>query len=155
MSIPRTSIERVEEGRVDSTHVEDLSQHLMYMKHTHGACAEIPMPEKKVNWCQTPKVLCTREFAVVAPHPRRLTVFEIKRPRSTTPPKVGSSGRLAIGIRDVWLDLSTSTHVQELDLEDKNPWGLQLKRRQASCSSAAGCRIEQCSTCSRSLWRNN
>ena len=28
MPIPRTSIQRVEEGRVDSKHVEDLSQHL-------------------------------------------------------------------------------------------------------------------------------
>ena len=37
--IPRTSIQRVEEGRVDSKHVDDLSQHLtcMYMKYAHGA----------------------------------------------------------------------------------------------------------------------
>ena len=68
--IPRTSIQRVEEGRVDSEHVEDLSQHpectrIMLM----APRAETPMlsREKKVHGCQTSKQLsvpCTREFAV-------------------------------------------------------------------------------------------
>ena len=42
--IPRTSIERVEEGCVDSKDAEDLSQHLTCTRHVLMApCAEIPM----------------------------------------------------------------------------------------------------------------
>ena len=52
-SIPRTSIERAEEGRADSKHVDDLPQHLTCTWNMLMApCAEIPMPEKKVHECQ-------------------------------------------------------------------------------------------------------
>ena len=69
-SISWTSIHRVDEGRVDSKHVKDLSQHLectyiMLM----APRAEIPMLSKKVHGCQKSKQLsvpCTREFAVQA-----------------------------------------------------------------------------------------
>ena len=65
MPIPRTSIERVDEGRVDSKHVEDLSRHLECTRIMLMApCAKIPMLSKKVHGCQKSKVLCTREFAV-------------------------------------------------------------------------------------------
>ena len=47
-SIPRTSIQRVEEGRVDSKHVEDLSQHLTCTCNMLMApCAEIPVLSDK------------------------------------------------------------------------------------------------------------
>ena len=68
-SIPRArmSIQRVEEGRVDSKHVEDWSQHLtctgiMLM----APCPEIPMLSKKSPRVSKVKSLCTREFAVLA-----------------------------------------------------------------------------------------
>ena len=52
-SIPRTSISRVEEGRVDSKHAEGLPPHLTCTWNMLMApCAEIPMPEKKVHECQ-------------------------------------------------------------------------------------------------------
>ena len=66
-SIPRTSIQRVEEGRVDRKHVEDLSQHLectWIMLMAPGA--KIPMPSKKSPRVSKVKSLCTREFAVHA-----------------------------------------------------------------------------------------
>ena len=55
--IPRRSIQRVEEGRVDSKHVDDLFQHLECTCNMLMApCAKVPMLSKKS--------LCTREFAV-------------------------------------------------------------------------------------------
>ena len=64
-SIPRTSISRVEEGRVDSKHVKGLSQHLIWTWNMLMApCAQIPMLKKKLHGCQNSKVLCTCEFAV-------------------------------------------------------------------------------------------
>ena len=73
--IPRTSIERAEEGRVDSKHVEDVFQHLectclMLM----APCAKIPMLSKNVHGCQKSKVLCTCEFAVVSPCVSMITI---------------------------------------------------------------------------------
>ena len=68
--IPRTSVQRVEEGRVDSKHIftKDLTQHLGCTWLMRVApCAEIPMLWKKVHGCQKSKTLsvpCTREFAV-------------------------------------------------------------------------------------------
>ena len=67
-SIPRTSINirirRVEEGRVDSKHADDLSQLLAFtwdMPMAPGA--KTPMPSRKnVHGRQKPKSLCTREF---------------------------------------------------------------------------------------------
>ena len=51
--IPRTSIQRVEEGRVDSKHVDDLSQHLICTRNMLMAPrTEIPMLSKKVHGCQ-------------------------------------------------------------------------------------------------------
>ena len=67
--IPRTSIQRAEEGRADSKHAEELSQHLectWNMLMAPGA--EIPMLSKKVHGCQKSQkmsVPCTREFAVI------------------------------------------------------------------------------------------
>ena len=64
--IPRTSIERVEEGRVDSKHVDDLSQHLECTRIMLMApCAKNPMLSKKSPQVSKVKSLCTREFAVV------------------------------------------------------------------------------------------
>ena len=64
-SIPPTSVQRVEEGRVDSKHGEGLSQHLtctcIMLK---APCAEIPMLPKKNPRVSKVKSLCTREFAV-------------------------------------------------------------------------------------------
>ena len=63
--IPRTSIQRAEEGLVDSKHVEGLSQHLectQIMLMAPGA--KVPMLSKKGPRVSTVKSLCTREFAV-------------------------------------------------------------------------------------------
>ena len=66
--IPRTSVQRVEESRVDSKHVKGLSRHLeCTWLMLVAPCTEIPMLSKKVHGCQKSKELsvpCTREFAV-------------------------------------------------------------------------------------------
>ena len=64
--IPRTSIQRVEEGRVNSKHVEDLSQHLeCTCRMLMAPYAKIPTLSKKSPRVSKVKSLCTREFAVV------------------------------------------------------------------------------------------
>ena len=69
-SIPRTSIQRAEEGRVDSKHVEDLSQHLECTRINAASCSwrhaqKFPCyRERKTPRVSKVKCLRTREFAV-------------------------------------------------------------------------------------------
>ena len=52
--IPRTSIWRVEEGRADSKHADDLFQHLECTRIMLMApCVKIPMLSKKARGCHT------------------------------------------------------------------------------------------------------
>ena len=103
--IPRTSIQRVEEGRVDRKHVEELSQHLectWNMLMAPGA--EIPMlaRERKAHRCQKSKKLsvpCTREFAVLRISWRIFSETEPSEPVLSPIFSVGMGVRCSFGTR--------------------------------------------------------
>ena len=90
--IPRRSIQRVEEGRVDSKHVEDLSRHLECTRIMLMApCAKIPMLSKKSPRVSKVKSRCTREFAVSSE-----AVVDHRHKMSTT-----STGLVSVAMRSL------------------------------------------------------